>query len=212
MQFKMGHWDLAPYSVKAHFYPPGHWTWHPRDSWNSLGISALQLGFWQPTVKLSMQPGQTRFWSEVSVIPRDWPVPQGCLHRNWGRMRIKRELVSGNIYWDRKFVKNGRKNIFLGGMLCSLGSLEFEIECSQVDLISPFCPGTYFIESITNWPLQGSHRSCPDCFLLQLILNVSRFWFSEIPRQFLENPQALWTHTSTKAKALSISQKQALKH
>lgn len=45
----------------------------------------------------SKQPGQTRVWSEVSVIPRDWPVPRGGLHRNWGRMRIKRELVSQNI-------------------------------------------------------------------------------------------------------------------
>lgn len=143
--------------MKAHFYPPGNSTWHPLDGWNSPGISALHLGFWQPRVKMSVQPSQTKVWSEV--IPRNWPVLQSCLHRYWGR--------TGNWYQgtfsERKLVKR-RKNILLGGMLHSSGALEFEIKCSQIDLISAFCPGIYFIESVTNWPLQGSHRSCPAFF------------------------------------------------
>lgn len=189
--------------MKAHFYPPGNSTWHPLDGWNSPGISALHLGFWQPRVKMSVQPSQTKDWSEV--IPRNWPVLQSCLHRYWGR--------TGNWYQgtfsERKLVKR-RKNILLGGMLHSSGALEFEIKCS--DRFDFSFLSRHLFHRICNKLAPAGLTQVMSCFLLWLILNVFRFWFSEIPRQFLENPQALWTHTSTKAEALSISQKQALKH
>lgn len=162
MQLVMGQWSSVLYSMNAHLYPPGNSTRHPQESWHSLRNTALTLGSGYPGSHCQRKPGRTRVWSAVSVIPRDWPVSQGCLLRHWGRIRVNKKVKSGNIQWDAKFVKKGGKSLLLGEMLHSLEALEFKITCSQTDLFSTFCPlkqALLLIESTMNWSLQGSHRS-----------------------------------------------------
>lgn len=209
MQLKMGHWGSAPYSMNTRFYPLGSSTRHPQDSWNSLGNTARILDSAHPGSNSQGKPGRTKVWSTVSVTPKDWPVPQSCFPRNWGKIQVKKELKSGNILWDGKFVKKGGKCLLLGEMLRSLGALEFEIKCSQIDLISTFCPlkqALHLIEAVTNWPLQGSHRSCPKtAFFCGLFWMFSGLDPAKFGGSSWEALSSLNTHCSQQKRRHSVS-------